>query len=420
MSNQSTNGPATNKLPAPTDITKPAPPPVKVEIDARGSAPKPAAGMSVQVVPLKRIYVPYGWNARSLSDVLRVVPEDEKLAGFDPLVESTGLGGGGEKTEPGLIDQLKARGQDKPVDLRPNPDPKTNDKQDLTPADGFRRITALTKIAEAACAKAAESKEESDYFPIKSDPKWDARNPTVLAIIKPMSEYEARERNLTSATTANKLTAPDLAYGLKELEIAAKEAGEKLNGAQIAARIGVSPALVSTLLKIMRLPKKITKHWRECGKITLDGKDYISTVPTYYKEMLSLVEGEHDNVEKEYAKLLVAREPGGKPKNPEAKKLESACARAASIGELIGYLAFVGVDVQKITKGEWDKIVTECVGFTRLGGKEATESQQALLIAKISEAYKAEKRRLLNPEDGDAEDNEETAQTKRDKRDGGR
>ncbi len=279
--------------------------------------------------------------------------------------------------------------------------------------DGYRRNKALAHIA-------AKGVEQGNFHPITADLSWDARQPTILAIVQLATEYEARERNLTAATTGSKLTAPDLAYGIEELRLAAKKEGRDLNGNQIAALIGKSPALVSSLLKIHRLPKKITRHWRECGKITLDGKEYVTTAPAQYKEMLGLAEVGHDEVEKEYAKIVGAHTKTDRPKSPEGKKLESAMKRAASIGELIGYLAFVGIDPQKLTKGEWLKIVQDCVGFERPGKKEATDKQLELLTSNMAEAYKQEKKRLAKPEDGDDDKTEEATQAKRDKRDGGR
>src|ERR1700689_5205766 len=84
------------------------------------ASPSPLTEAKAVRLPLSQIYVNHDWNSRSKADTLRVVNPD--LAGFDAETESTGLGGEGEKAEPGLIDMIREQGQLDPIDVRPNPD----------------------------------------------------------------------------------------------------------------------------------------------------------------------------------------------------------------------------------------------------------------------------------------------------------
>jgi hypothetical protein len=382
--------------------------------------PQPPAVETKRILLTEVLFDPE-WNVRSKDDTDRVVPEGGAMAGYDPEIESTGLGGGGEKTEPGLIEMIREQGQLDPAEVRPNPDPATKSRFPYRGIAGHRRHTALTKIAEKAL-------KDGDPAPIKKDPSWDPQKPTIWVVVKSVNEFEARERNLNEGTSHSPLSTPDLAYGIEQLRLAAKEAGKgEITGAEIAKRIGKSEAYVSQIMKVNRLPKKILAHWRKGGKATFAGKDVVATYPQGLTQMYELTQHPHDDLEKEYVKLLENKPAkGNKNMSPEEKKFDTARKKAASIGKLLGWLAytdiaqFKGKDGDALPVNDWRKIVFEQVAFTRLSGKDPTEKQVDLLVETAKEAFKFEQNRLANPEDMDEEDSEEVKQKKRDKRDGGR
>ena len=394
--------------------------PVHSEKDAKdGKSPK-APGVTPQPdirrVLLTEVLYDHDWNARSKEDTERVIPENGAMAGYNPELESTGLGGGAEKTEPGLIEMITMQGQLDPADVRINQDAATKAKFPFRGVTGYRRHTSLTRIAEKAM-------KDGDLHPIQKDPSWDASKPTILVLVKPMTEFEARERNLNEGTSHNGLSTPDLAYGIEQLRVAAKEAGlGELTGAAVAKKIGKTEGYVSQIMKVNKLPKRILAHWRKGGKATFAGKEVVGTAPLRLELMYELASStSHDEVELEYAKLLAAKAEGkGKNKSPEEKKLESARKQAKQLGEIIGWLGFNGIDPTKLNLREWTKVINECVCFTRLNGKDPLESQMRLLLEAAKEGYRCEQAKLAAPEDGTDGDDEEKNQKKRDKRDGGR
>ncbi len=389
---------------APKEAPKPPPLPAA----ALKSAPKEQA--EAVRLPISQILFDHAWNARSKADTERVISTE--LAGYDPELESTGMGGGGDKTEPGLVEMITEQGQLDPIDVRPAS--KKDAKLPYEAASGFRRQTALLLIAEAGV-------KAGNFHPIKADPGWDARNPTIWAIVRPMTDLQARIRNVNEGTSHNALSTPDLAFGVEALRLASKAEGKEMSGVDIAREIGKSKTLVSQLLSVMRLPAKITKHWRHGGEGTFDGKKVVSTAPLGLSLMYELTNVDGADIqEREYAKLLSNAVPRSKKGvSPEQKKFAVALKRGQTIGETIGWLAYCVKNIEKPTPTEWALIAEELIGFTRPNGKPVTESQMRQMVDGLKEAFKNEQNRLANPEGIDEEDEEEAEKT-RGKRDGGR
>jgi hypothetical protein len=373
-------------------------------------APK-AATLSVKI-PLEQVLWVHDWNARSKSDTEAIRLSTD--AGYDKEVEASGLGGI-PGAEPGLYEMIVAQGQLDPVDVRPNLDKKTSDKHPFRGVAGFRRATALSRIAQ-------DSVKAGVKHPLQGDPEWDSGKPTIHAIVQSMTESEARRRNLNENTGRSNFSTPDLAFGISEYRKAFKaDHGREPTGAEMAAEINKSPTIVSQCLKVMRLPENISKHWRACGKGHFDGKDVVTTSPLGLSLMYELAQSHEEtpeNTEREYAKLLLSTGPqGGKPgSSPEARKLESAIKAAKKLGELAGYLGFAIRDVNKITPKEWELIAFDCVGYVRPNGKPATESQTKQIVEAMRESFKLEQQRLSNPEDGEETEDEEENQARRNKR----
>jgi hypothetical protein len=377
-------------------------------------------GMTVQRVPLSLIHPDLTWNSRSEDDVRRVISTE--TGGFDPEHESTGMGGtNDEKAEAGLVESILEIGQQDPGERRPNPDPTTAVKWPYKLVAGARRFVALGIIAEGAV-------KGKVIHPIKKDPSWDATAPTMLAIVKPMTELEARERNLSENTSRNNISPPDLAYGIEELVKAAKAVGVDLSGAEIARRIGKSKAYVSNIMTINgKFPRKVREHWRKGGEVTLNGKKYVTSGPAGFDDMYRIAsKTTADDAEADYAALINAKPSGvtGDKRSPETKKFEAACGRASKLGELLGYLAFNNINPRKVTDEQWSLLAIEQVAFERSGKNGAlppTAKQLETILNHLREGHVEAQAALAAPEDGaDDEKDAEKAETKRAKRDGGR
>jgi len=156
---------------------------------------------------------------------------------------------------------IQAKGQDTPVDVRPNPDARTASAKPYSLVTGFRRYAAISKCAETDAIL----------------------NPTIrIAIHKGMTEQEARELNMRENTARDSLGGADLAFGIAKLrkELAKGDKGDD-TGTAIAASLGKSQPYVSKLIRIMtRLDKvktvdgkeDVLNHWRvnSVNRLTVD------------------------------------------------------------------------------------------------------------------------------------------------------
>ncbi len=360
----------------------------------------------------------YSWNARSTADLARVIRPDE-LGGYNPETEGTGMGGfRGTKTEPGLIDLLCQQGQRDPCDVRPNParlkDPKAP-PFDVTA--GFRRHYALQLIAKHGV-------ETGNYHPILADPTWDARKPTILVLVKSQSPREARERNLVENVGRANLSTPDLAHGVADLHrlITEENRGREPTNDDVARRIGKAASYVGSLIRVMRLPQTITKHWREGGEAFIAGQRVVcagSLAIGKMTELAAMAPGTDYGTA--YVRMVMGSRDNetGEKKNSDQRRFESAMGHAAELGELVAFLGHEGIDPAHVQPLEWGKIVQELVDF-----ENATAEQLDLLARRLSTSYESERKALADPEDGegdiDGNGNEEAVEKRRQKRDGGR
>jgi len=231
----------------------------------------------IQVLPLTEIVVDTSWNARSNLE--------ESSGGPD---EGTGL--------EGLQKSIALRGQDEPVVVRANPAGKG---KPFALVAGFRRFEAIRRIAEAGGDKA----------------------PTILAVIKKLSEGEARELNVRENTVRDSLSGADLAFGIKGM----LDATPTLTDLAIADTLGLSQGHVSTLHRIMvGVKPNILKHWRE------------SPLKISVVEMNKLATIDKGEQQARYEELTRGKE-NPKPRGPGAW-VSTAKDKAEGLGKLFGTL----------------------------------------------------------------------------------
>lgn len=187
-------------------------------------------------LPLRLVDVPHEWNSRS--GKIAMDSGDEESQEFSDLKFS--IAATGQKTP---VEVRLTRNPDKPYQL----------------VKGFRRTTAVLELA----------KQHEDPDPI------------IRAIVVELDEVEARTENLMENVTRQNLNPPDFAWGLHQLQLAAKKANKKMSDAEVARRIGRNQSYVGKLLTIMRnVQPNITRRWRETPKmVSVNEMNEIAKLP---------------------------------------------------------------------------------------------------------------------------------------------
>lgn len=258
---------------------------------------KKAEAFEVTLLTLGSILVSDGWNSRSG----HYDNADEKAG--DP---ETGRGFGA------LVASIKENGVEDPVEVRPNPEKSTSKKHPYVLVAGYRRVKA---------AKLAGLTE-------------------IPAIVKQMSEAQARLRNIRENTDREDLKGADLAWGVNEI---CKLEPSRADGS-IARDLGLSQSYVNKLRRIMQeLPPKMTSAWRN-GTVDI-------TVSEMYT-LLAVAKKTPEKLDDSFKTLVSRREPpsaedgsdGGETADTKKTQwLESLMARAFSLGRDIGVLTKIGI-----------------------------------------------------------------------------
>lgn len=367
------------------------------------------AGIATRI-SLADIYVDYDWNARSKSDLVRVIPKDGALGGFDVETESSGMGGDAN-AEPGLIDLILEQGQLDPCDVRERT-AESGPRYELT--SGFRRRYAVGAIAERGV-------KAGNFHPIKADPKWDAREPTLLVVVRTQSDAAARERNLAENTVRNRLSIPDMAFGASDLcRLLKAETGQSPSDADVGRRIGRTPGVVANLRKVMTLPQEVLRHWRVGGTATIAGQHIVSMGPLALDVMVEITDlpTDSERAEAYVARIRGSRDSIGKPRKGSdgGRNVERALKEADKLGFLLAYLAHESINPVAMTEGDWGRVSE----LLMVGKHEASGDELLTLSERMRVAFSRRRRELGAAEDGVDDSDEEAAERVRQRRDGGR
>lgn len=343
-----------------------------------------------------------------LTDI-EVVPEDNARSGAWDQNDGSGSMTGemgflgsfdnkdeGTKVQGGLVGSIRKSGQDTPVWVRPNPDPKRAAKVPYRLVSGFRRFKAI----EIINAQTVEI------------PGLPAGSIKVLVKTPPVEEKDvnawATALNLKENMDREGLSNPDQAYAMYKLE---KDGWTQVG---IALHCGVSQAWVSRLMSIMNnVPAKLTKAWRS-GTMS-DGKT--AALPLGVEQMLTLIPPpknprgpataedaatEYDRMCKAKGDVQGAGEEGGKDKWVE-KLTKRAVAVGTLLGRLVGLEAIDEIDAQR---GTWGEIVKAAVPTAHKSFTLTAKQEDKLVQAGI-DAFKDAKKKAAEGEDEEENDDAE-------------
>ena len=183
------------------------------------------SGEKIHLLLLSKVQADFEWNARH-----GLLDKEGKL------VKDSGDESKNNLTD--LIESIKVEGQDTPVIVRPVG--KSGEKFALVA--GFRRYLAIKAIAE----------EQGN------------KTPTIKAVVRDLSDLEARALNIRENAARDDLRGPDLAWSIHELALAYKAKGLKSSSVVIASSIGKNQGYVNRLMGIMEHgDAKVTKLWRD-------------------------------------------------------------------------------------------------------------------------------------------------------------
>lgn len=277
-------------------------------------------------VPLSDIFVDPSWNVRS----------------------GIGEASGGEETEnslEGLIASISLRGQDEAVHLRPNPG-KT--KHPYALVTGFRRYRAITEVAE----------------------KTGNKQPTIKAVVRNMTEEEARELNVRENTARDSLSGPDLAFGLREM-FGPDPANPRLTDSAAAQVLGLHQTYVSKLHRIVsKVSPKILENWRD--RVGL--KPTVDQIAT-----LAKIESKSDQAQA-YEEMVRGKEEGGGARGKNAW-VETGKKKAFDVGQFLGALSREGcIEVME------DTFYTALDAYMKVH-KDATDKHRASFSDALSKGF---------------------------------
>jgi ParB/RepB/Spo0J family partition protein len=169
-------------------------------------------------IKLSDIKVDPNWNSRSQHDLISKGTNDDDYTGIE-----------------GLIESIKANGQDTPVDVVKN---TSGGKQPFFLVAGFRRYEAIRRIADA---------------------QKNLDTATIRAVVKELNPLEMRLLNLRENTARDNLKGADLAKGIEDL----MALNPKLTQTEIGLALNRSQPYVGKLIKInSSISKDIRDHWR--------------------------------------------------------------------------------------------------------------------------------------------------------------
>jgi ParB-like chromosome segregation protein Spo0J len=271
----------------------------------------------IKNIPLDAILVDYDWNSRSLANVMSEHSETAEDK------EGTGI--------KGLKDDLSNDGQDSPVMIRPTKETAFYKKTDKPYAlvSGFRRYTAIKALNDDADLVKRRREEHNVDPSVKHHGTVvpNCPNGHIRAVVRTMTEADARKLNLRENTLRDNLSTPDIMRGVVELS----KLG--LTQVEIGLQLGKAQAYCGKLLRISTVDPKVLEHWRLGGEF--QGIKSAAKVTTNDLDDISRLDRK-EQVEA-YTRILkgkLASVDGSD--TPEKQWLEAAKKKAIQVATLIG------------------------------------------------------------------------------------
>lgn len=314
----------------------------------------------IQIVDLKDIQIDPNFNARSGAWV------DDKGGG--PEGEDEGF--------PGMVQSINAQGQDYPADVILNPDKK--DARRFFLVTGFRRAEAVRRLHASS---AVIPKLPAGKFKI---------------VVRDISVNEAHALNIRENAEREDLKGADLAWGINRMLT------DGMTDTDVAAQLGKSQGYISRLHRIMKLPAKYTKAWREGTGLDGKGNKQLTVA-----QMHQLTEAKPEDRDMTYTAFFTGG--SGTGANPRGKNAweKGAQSKAANLGDLLGTLVRENLMPAKVGEsfGDFVAVVEACV---KMGKKDKgpTVTQTKKVAKACSEAFVAA-RDLEEEEEEEEEETEE-------------
>lgn len=297
----------------------------------------------VQAIPLSDIEIDHSFNARS-GDWAKTEDQADGHAGMKGLVES-----------------IKARGQDTEVVVMPNTKPLSKTNKPFFLVNGFRRAEAVRLIGE-------ENKDKAV---------------TINAKVRIITPVEARALNVRENSSREDFTAPDLAYGI------AKMAESGTTDIAIAAELGLTQSYVSRLHRIYKDTRtsKLFEKWR-AAPVQLPTLDMA-------KVAAQPAEKQAEAYDAAYKKLSKADATEVKWFDRSKSAVEG---RARYLGKMVNQSLLGGKGIEK-DLGDWTAAVYFFGNMTEafIEKNKPTQGQIAKLAAHAIKCYE-EERDYVEPE----------------------
>lgn len=317
-------------------------------------------GTNVERIALYTIKSDLDWNSRNKLSVLQE-------------------GGSGDEGESGRMttDELSAsievRDQDTPVHVIANPDKKDAQKFPYILRAGFKRWEAMRRLAE-------RSLHNNVRHPIKVNPSWDSKNPTILAKIDiGLSESDALLLNVRENTARANLTMPDTAWAIKRINESLAAEGKSMTDTQLAADLGLSQGYLSKLHRVVDAVKgikggEILKNWREARN------------PLPLKQMEAIVkQSTPERIWESYATAIggaaAPAASGDADKDPNAW-LAKAKDAASEVGVIIGVLESLGQIPKEVAQEiDWETCISDLIKI-----KKGADVKEVVMIGRQAQA----------------------------------
>lgn len=268
-------------------------------------------------IPISAILVDFDWNERTGADSLAFRDAD------------------GTEGLRGVAESMATDGQDMPVFVRKNADPSSRAKHPYALVAGFRRLAALRLLV-------------SERRKPHGVDGWDPKKPTVLAIVRELSESDARALNLRENVARENLAPPDVGHALYMHKLATLAEKRAWSAEMAARKFGLGEGRVSTFIAIFeQVDPPLTDAWRT------------APVQLSVKEMRAICEFPRDNQKAEYQKAVLARARNAKygrdgtrgSGNGKGKRdfdaLDGALRRAERVGLVLGEMMRLGFDMRR-------------------------------------------------------------------------
>jgi hypothetical protein len=369
-------------------------------------------GRTVLALPLSKIHWDPAFNGR--------------FAAFTGGVGDAGELYGTAEGIASIRESIKASGQDTPVWVRPVPEGykgKLPKGAEYLGVAGFRRAAGIAQIVEQA---------KGDDHPIKADPAWSAKEPTILAVVRAdlTDDGDAMLANIRENSARDGFRSPDFVhqvarviahYGPEDKRTSVKSIADSTGkveryvrrASNIARALVVGNEHFKSKAKLDALEpaaarRKIFEHWRaEQFPLSIHEMDaLVQNDPPYTAQYESQVKKNHPNA-------APAAGSGDANDAPTARDplawLGKAREAAAEVGKTVGYLAERATMIAEESGEErepwsisWDAVTLR--GLVKI--KKRATDEQVISIAASARRGVAAGRELARAKKEEAEADE--------------